>query len=408
MAAANINDGINDIINEFNEIRINDQFERFTYNFGINKQNRTVSSTVQSLGLKHALNITNLTVMVNQEKGFYVDQNEEGIRYAAQVPVGFNWNLGLQRSEYEKREIPYNPNLVFSFSTWIREIENLTPNAFYFGFTTLRNLIMLPFEDDSQNINHNCKLYINLIDGKYRINGLSKEQRTPMSEDNKRFCYWGTKLASYATTDHLNELPVDPETTLPPKTNVFSLLCNTINNQTFYYLSGINCFADEDTNLASNCLELRALVLNCAILEKLRRIKNWKTSNKLSSFLASDRYKILEIIYKRKALESDWIKLFLLGTENYHVYLVDKTTGQTSEVLLIRKADMENYLEATSRYMNNHTFTPRRAIEKLESVLTWIQSLRLENNRYYTANYDAQRRQFTCIEDEEQNNAHHE
>jgi hypothetical protein len=55
------------------------------------------------------------------------------------------------------------------------------------------------FEDDSRNVNHNCKLYINLIDGKYRINGLSKEERTPMSEDNKRFCYWGTKLASYAT-----------------------------------------------------------------------------------------------------------------------------------------------------------------------------------------------------------------
>ncbi len=26
-----------------------------------------------------------------------------------------------------------------------------------------------------------------MIDGKYRINGLSREQRTPMSEDNKNF-----------------------------------------------------------------------------------------------------------------------------------------------------------------------------------------------------------------------------
>jgi hypothetical protein len=58
--------------------------------------------------------------------------------------------------------------------------------------------------------------------------------------------------------------------------------------------------------------------------------------------------------------------------------------------------------------MNNHTFTPKRAIEKLESVLTWIQSLRLENNRYYTANYDAKTHQFNCREDEEQNNAHEE
>jgi hypothetical protein len=51
--------------------------------------------------------------------------------------------------------------------------------------------------------------------------------------------------------------------------------------------------------------------------------------------------------------------------------------------------------------MNNHTFTPKRAIEKLESILNWIQSLRLENNRYYTANYDAKTRQFNCREDEE-------
>jgi hypothetical protein len=58
---------------------------------------------------------------------------------------------------------------------------------------------MLPFED-SKYLNHNCKLYINLINGKYRINGLSREQRTPMSEDNKKFSYWGTKLHSYATT----------------------------------------------------------------------------------------------------------------------------------------------------------------------------------------------------------------
>ena len=58
---------------------------------------------------------------------------------------------------------------------------------------------MLPFEDPKY-IRHNCKLYINLIDGKYRINGLSKEQKTPMSDDQKKFSYWGTKLYSYATT----------------------------------------------------------------------------------------------------------------------------------------------------------------------------------------------------------------
>ena len=145
--------------------------------------------------------------------------------------------------------------------------------------------------------------------------------------------------------DQLNELAVNPETTLPSNTNVFSFLSNTINNQTFYYLSGINCFADENTNLASNSLELRALVLDPSILKQLRKIRNWKTSNRLSEFLTPDRYNILEIIYRRKALESDWIKLFLLGTENYHVYLVDKSTGVTREVLFITKSDMENYLE---------------------------------------------------------------
>jgi hypothetical protein len=97
---------------------------------------------------------------------------------------------------------------------------------------------------------------------------------------------------------------VDPETILPPSTNLYSFLSNTINNQTFYYLSGINGFANEDTGLASNALDP-------VILLQLRKIKNWKTSNRLSSFLAPDRYKILEIIYKRKALKSDWIKLFL-------------------------------------------------------------------------------------------------
>jgi hypothetical protein len=110
-------------------------------------------------------------------------------------------------------------------------------------------------------------------------------------------------------------------------------------------LSGINGFANEDTSLASNGLELRALELDPVRLEKLRKIKNWNTRNELSSFPVEDQHDILEIIYKRKALESDWIKLFLLGTENYHVYLVDKTTGHTKEVLIIRKSDMEYYLE---------------------------------------------------------------
>jgi hypothetical protein len=35
--------------------------------------------------------------------------------------------LNLQRSEYENRQVPYNQNLVYSFSTWIEEIENLKP-----------------------------------------------------------------------------------------------------------------------------------------------------------------------------------------------------------------------------------------------------------------------------------------
>ena len=96
--------------------------------------------------------------------------------------------------------------------------------------------------------------------------------------------------------DQLNELPVNPETTLPSNTNVFSFLSNTINNQTFYYLPEINGFVDKNTNLASNSLELRALVLDPSILKQLRKIRNRKTSNRLSEFLTPDRYKILEII----------------------------------------------------------------------------------------------------------------
>ena len=129
---------------------------------------------------------------------------------------------------------------------------------------------------------------------------------------------------------------------------MFAFLSNTINEQTFYYLSGINCFSNENTKEASHFLELRALVLEPHILENLRRFTNWGTSNTLSSFSQSDRLKILKIIYGRNEygrLAFDWIKLFLLGTENYHVYLVNKRTGKTCEVLFINKADMESYFE---------------------------------------------------------------
>ncbi len=94
---------------------------------------------------------------------------------------------------------------------------------------------------------------------------------------------------------------------------------------------------------------MRAFVLDPVILEQLRKIKNWKTSNELSSFSVEDQHDILEIIFKRKPLEPDWIKLFLLGTENFHVYLVDRTTGHTQEVLIIRKSDMKNYLEVAEK-----------------------------------------------------------
>ena len=155
--------------------------------------------------------------------------------------------------------------------------------------------------------------------------------------------------------EQLNELPANPEITLPTETNLYVFLSNTINNQTFYYLSGINCLANEDQSLASNALELRALVLNPSILKELRIIRNWGTSNTLSSFLSCDRNRILELIYGRAELgrlASDWIKLFLLGTENYNVYLVNKDTGETSEVLFIKKIDMERFFEVTKTVPN--------------------------------------------------------
>ena len=76
------NDEMVDIENRFSSIRVNDNFETFAYNLN-NDQNIIVSSIVESLGLKHALQMEsqNRVILVNGEKGFYIDENERGLCY---------------------------------------------------------------------------------------------------------------------------------------------------------------------------------------------------------------------------------------------------------------------------------------------------------------------------------------
>ena len=62
------------------------------------------------------------------------------------------------------------------------------------------NLITLPFEHE---INHNCKLFISLMNEKYRINGL-RSLVEPKSEIQKKLSNWGQKLLYYATTSMLH------------------------------------------------------------------------------------------------------------------------------------------------------------------------------------------------------------
>ena len=135
---------------------------------------------------------------------------------------------------------------------------------------------------------------------------------------------------------------------LPSESNLFAFLSNRINSrQNIYYLSGINCFKDQDTSLASNHLELRTIVLKDEILYELRRITRRRSINDLSRFPPSDRHKILDIIYRQNrnlSLAKDWIKLLLLGTSNFYVFLADKGTGRTCETLIIDKNDLEEYL----------------------------------------------------------------
>ena len=66
MATSRLNPEIIRLEKVLRGIQLNDNFNSFTYNFN-NNQNRQVSSTVEPLGLKHALNIElpNNVVFVN-------------------------------------------------------------------------------------------------------------------------------------------------------------------------------------------------------------------------------------------------------------------------------------------------------------------------------------------------------
>jgi hypothetical protein len=66
---------------------VKDNFNPFTYNFNNDNRNRPVSSTIESLGLKHALNIElpKNIVFVNEEKGYYMDENKSGICYGKTI-----------------------------------------------------------------------------------------------------------------------------------------------------------------------------------------------------------------------------------------------------------------------------------------------------------------------------------
>jgi hypothetical protein len=87
MAASRLNPEIINLENALRRIQLNDNFNPFTYNFNNDNRNRSVSSSVESLGLKHALNIElpNNVVFVNEEKGYYMDENKSGICYGKMI-----------------------------------------------------------------------------------------------------------------------------------------------------------------------------------------------------------------------------------------------------------------------------------------------------------------------------------
>ena len=143
---------------------------------------------------------------------------------------------------------------------------------------------------------------------------------------------------------------MNPENTLPKSSIAYAFLSNSINNHTIYYLSGINCFKDENTSSASNHIELRTLVLNDRVLQKLRKIRNWRSGivQNLGTFTPQERSYIFDSIYgenrENLRLATDWIKLVLLGTKNYYVFLTSQDTGVTCEGLMINRTYIENYL----------------------------------------------------------------
>jgi hypothetical protein len=87
MAASRLNPEIINLENTLRGIQLKDNFNPFTYNFNNDNRNRPVSSTIESLGLKHALNIElrNNVVFVNEEKGYYMDENKSGICYGKKI-----------------------------------------------------------------------------------------------------------------------------------------------------------------------------------------------------------------------------------------------------------------------------------------------------------------------------------
>ena len=83
--------------------------------------------------------------------------------------------------------------------------------------------------------------------------------------------------------------------------NIHALICNTINrNLNLYYHCEIDCFNDEETNLASNHIRITTLCLTRSQFETVRNLKNWNRNMNpyvLRNFQEEERFKILDIIY---------------------------------------------------------------------------------------------------------------
>ena len=147
----------------------------------------------------------------------------------------------------------------------------------------------------------------------------------------------------------------EDEKSIPTGVSIYALLCNSINDLNLYYKCSIKCYEKEEITSAANHVQLIPLALSRIEFENIRRIKNWNRNNNpyiLKEFEEEDRYKIFDIIYdypkRTPDLIKEWIKLFLMGTQNFNVFLVDKETGRTCEALVIDRINIEKYFEVSN------------------------------------------------------------